>query len=69
MNYKIYRKGGSAVPLAEADHDDDFAAETWARAWARSHELSEDYRIEREDGNYGALLFCTHAGQQYIMRE
>lgn len=69
MHYKLYREPAKTPAVAEAERDDDYAAEDWAKAWARDHDIGQDYRLERDSGDYRALLFCTKAGQQYIMRQ
>ena len=68
MDYQLYAKGKPSQPLASAAFDDDFAADSWARNWAKSAGTGEDYLIERADGKSVSLLFRTNADQWYIMR-
>jgi hypothetical protein len=69
MDYRLHTGTARTSPeLANSDCPDDFAAEKWARRWASSNEHGDDFFIDREDGNYSALLFRTAAGQWYVMR-
>jgi hypothetical protein len=52
--------------IANAELPDNFAAERWAKTWVQQNGTLEEYRLEREDGNFAHRLFKTRAGQWYL---
>jgi len=67
VDYMICAARDKAHALASSDFDSDYLAEKWAREWAKSQDVAEDYLITRSDGAYAASLFRTVGGQWYIM--
>jgi hypothetical protein len=68
MEYRLYAAEDRQTPVANIRCDDDYRAETWARTWAMEEACGVDYRLEREDGAWGATIFQTVGGQWYVMR-